>query len=464
LRLHRRLVSPAEVVVLAKGPVFAARVGEATATGRHNMAAPSKAMRELFEFPLMQALFGRRARRFGLGMEIPAGPLAFRSRSAAQPLEELEQALLVAAGTGVSGWSFGVPFGPRKPEAHAEYTQRFTGRTAPTAGGFGTPVLFYTDDDGTYVTKTRDIEPSRMRELDDIEDDAERILAVCREHTVKLTDTRLDLPAAPPHMIEPNLWMANAAGSTLFMPMADASEQVLGLLAMFTANGYVIMDDQEKRPAGDLQRFTRSGLLDAEKKFPLSVLVQSMYEANCAELAFMGHNIVLAMQAMGLGGLYYNGLNRWSVLGAFAAEGVNGLGFRFVRDDRWIVPNPVGLDGVYEALCPPYFPDMHAAVKAFVERKFGPGGAYDPDRGGPWKNSGDVKRSVAPYTDEFIDCMSETAQYMYDRNGKFPGTISTIVLPGFVQAQHIDTEYYDTHYQPGAYLETHARHMQQWHV
>ncbi len=26
----------------------------------------------------MQAIFGRQARRFGLGMEIPAGPMAFR--------------------------------------------------------------------------------------------------------------------------------------------------------------------------------------------------------------------------------------------------------------------------------------------------------------------------------------------------------------------------------------------------
>jgi hypothetical protein len=427
------------------------------------METKSGGMNELFEFPLMQAIFGRRARRFGLGMEIPSGPLAFRSRSEPQPLSELEHALLVAAATGVSGWSFGIPFGPRKPDAHAEYTQRFTGRTAPTAGGFGTPVLFHTDDRGAYVTNTRDVEPQRMRELDDIEDDVERILAVCREHTVQLSDSRLDLPAAPPHMIEPNLWMANAPGSTLFLPVADASEQVLSLMAMFVANGYVIVDDQEKRPAGDLQRFIRSGLLDQEKKFPLTALVQGMYEANCAELAFMGHNIVLAMQAMGLGGLYFNGLNRWSILGAFADDGVKGLGFRFTRDERWTFPNPVGLDGIYEALCPPYYPDMRAAVKVFVERKFGEGGAYDRRRGGPWKNSEAVRQSVEPYSEELVDCLGEIAQYVHDKHGKFPGTITTIVLPGFVQAQHIDTDYYDAHYRPGAYLQTHADHMKRWH-
>lgn len=423
----------------------------------------SQPLAEILQFPLMHALFGRRARRFGLGMEIPSGPLAYRSRHEPHPLSELEQAVLVAAATGVSGWNFGVPFGPDRPDAHAHYTHRFTGRTAPTAGGFGTPVLFYTDDDGTYLTNTRDVRPERLQELESIEDDAERILEVCRAHTVKLSNTRLDLPSAPPHMIEPNLWMANAPGSTLFMPMADASEQVLALMCMFLGNGYVIMDDVAKRPAGDLAPFVRSGLLDEQKKFPLTMLVQGMYEANCAELAFMGHNIVLAMQAMGLGGLYYNGLNRFSILGAFADDGIRGLGFRFVHDDSRPFPDPVGLDGHFEALCPPYHPDMRAAARAFVDRKFGPGGAYDAKTGGPWKESARIKGDVPRYDDEFVDCLGEVAQHVYDTRGRFPGTFTTIVLPGFVQTQHIDTDYYDTHFEPGSYLETHAEHMRRWH-
>ena len=28
----------------------------------------------LFDYPLLEAIYGRRARRFGLGMEIPSGP------------------------------------------------------------------------------------------------------------------------------------------------------------------------------------------------------------------------------------------------------------------------------------------------------------------------------------------------------------------------------------------------------
>lgn len=415
-------------------------------------------------FPLLHAIFGRRSRRFGLGMEIPSGPLAFTSSSEPIPLSELERAVLIAAGTGVTGWSFGVPYGPDRPDAHGHYTERFTGRTAPTAAGIGTPVLFHTDDDGVYLTDTRDATPPDFD--DPPSDDGGREAAIihhCAQHTVRLSDTRLDLPSAPGHLLDPNLWMANAPGSTLFMPVGDASEQFLGILSIFVGNGYVIKDDEAKQPAGRLAPFIRSGLLDESRAFPLSVLQQSSYEANCMELAMMAHNISLTMQAMGLGGLFYNGVNRWSVLGAFAEDGIRGLGFRFVRDDRWPVPNAVGIDGHFESLCPPFVPDMRAAVETFVERKFGPGGAYDPATPGPWKRSAEVKRSVKPYDAEFVDCLTEVAQYVFDKHGKFPGTITTMVLPCYVQAQHIDTAFYDEHYGPDAYLRTHAEHMARWH-
>jgi len=197
---------------------------------------------------------------------------------------------------------------------------------------------------------------------------------------------------------------------------------------------------------------------------PLSVLQQMAYEANTAELSFMAHNIVLTMQAMGLGGLFFNGINRWSVLGAFADDGIAGLGFRFVEDERWTLPNPVGLDGKYEALCPPYQPDMRTAAHVFAERKFGPGGTYDPSTPGPWKDAAAIKAGVEPYSDEFVACLGEVAQYIYDTHGRFPSTYTTMVLTGYVQAVHLDTDYYDTHYQPGAYLPTHSQHWERWHA
>jgi hypothetical protein len=420
-------------------------------------------LQELLEFPLFQALFGRRARRFGVGMEIPSGPLAFRSNRDAMPLTELEQMILVAAATGISGWTFGLPFGPRTPESHAEFTLRFTGRTAPTAAGLGTPAIFFTDDRGCYCTRTRDVQPGFMEELRDGQAALERVLAVCREHTIQLKEGRLDLPSAPPHILPPNLWWANRPGSTLFMPVGDASEEAFGILALMMRHGVMVVDHETGEPAGNLEPFVRSGLLDDEKRLPLSEFLSYVHECMCLELAFMGHNIVLTLQAMGLGGLYFNGMDGLSALGANARDGVTGLGFRFVKDERWVVPNAVGLDGVYEALCPPYYPDMHSATKVFVERKFGPGGAYDPEVPGAWRDSARVKGSVTRYNNDFVDCISEVAQYIYEKYGKFPGVRTTIMLPGFVQAHHIDTDFYDTHYVQGAYLETHARHTERWH-
>lgn len=417
------------------------------------------------QFPLFDAIAGRRSRRFGLGMEVPSGPLAFRSQADPVPLSELERLILSAAGTGVTGWSFGVPYGPDRPEEHAHYTQRYTGRTAPTAAGIGTPMLFATDDSGTYLTNTRDALPARPPEASGDRDSAlDAMVEVVRAHTERLSERRLDLPAASPHMLEPNLWMANAPGSTLFMPVADASEEMLGFLAIALANGAMPVDDIAGRPAGDLAPFVRSGLLQEEKRVPLSVLHSMAYEANLAEIAFIGHNIVLTMQAMGLGGLYFNGLNRWSVLGAFGDGGIEGLGFRFVHDPRWVLPNPVGLDGHFEALCPPYVANMREAVNIFVQRKFGPGGAYDPETPGPWKDAETLKAGVTPYSEEFIDCLGEVAQYIYDTYGKFPNTFTTMVLSGYVQAVHLDTDYYDAHYRPGAYLDSHKHHMERWHA
>jgi hypothetical protein len=38
-----------------------------------------------------------------------------------------------------------------------------------------------------------------------------------------------------------------------------------------------------------------------------------------------------------------------------------------------------------------------------------------------------------------------------------------MVLTGYVQAVHLDTDYYDTHFQPGAYLPAHSQHWARWH-
>lgn len=57
----------------------------------------------LANFPLLTALRERRSRRFGRGMKIPAGPLAYESKHPPQPLTEDEEAALVFAACGITG-------------------------------------------------------------------------------------------------------------------------------------------------------------------------------------------------------------------------------------------------------------------------------------------------------------------------------------------------------------------------
>ena len=69
---------------------------------------------EAFNFPLFEAIFNRRSRRFGLGMEIKEGPNKHKSQHPPLPLDEVEEAILIAAGTGISGLNLSdMPHTPR---------------------------------------------------------------------------------------------------------------------------------------------------------------------------------------------------------------------------------------------------------------------------------------------------------------------------------------------------------------
>lgn len=182
-----------------------------------------------------------------------------------------------------------------------------------------------------------------------------------------------------------------------------------------------------------------------------------------AELATACYAGMLMLQAMGLGGWMFTGLDTYAVLGASGNPDVPGLGFRYDTDERWPAPNPTGLSGVFEGFCPPHYPDMRAAVAAFAERKFGPGGPFHRETPGPWRETARVRGSAQVHSEEFKDCVALMAQHIYDRFGKFPGTVPTVFIETYLQAHHLDLEFYDHHFEAGAYLPTHAEHMARWH-
>jgi hypothetical protein len=202
--------------------------------------------------------------------------------------------------------------------------------------------------------------------------------------------------------------VVNQPGTLLVIPVADLAQHVLLRLCYLLQDGYVITDDVHHRPVPGIDRFRE--IVDVERSWPLTLLEQislSEITAECATSCFAGS---LMLQAMGLGGWLFNGID--------------------------------------PAIC---------------ARKFGPGGPFHPDTPGPWKDSRKVRSAAQVHDEMFRQCIAHEAQYVFDTFGKFPATIPSIFATTYLQAQHLDTEFYDRFYEAGAYLRTHAAHMEQWH-
>ena len=418
---------------------------------------------ELNRFPLLEAIFGRRARRFAVGMSVPDGPLKYQSKHEPHPLSEAERTILVLCGAGISGWNFGLPHTFTSPAGTGcNYPVRLVGRTYPSAAGIHASELLFTDDSGAYITQFRDLAPQRLQELQSAAD-FETLTERTAQHIRKIGDSRVTLPKEFPHIESHNFWTANQPGTTRFMPIFDLAQQTLDGLAIFLGEKAVPWDTTHDRPCGNLAPFIRSGLLDDTRRVPLPDFEQYLLATAVGEITAANYNIVLVLQAMGLGGWLYSGINPMSLLGGSAADGIAGFGFRFESRPEWSGPNPVGLDGVFEGFCPPYVKDMRAAAAKLIERKFGPGGTYDPATAGPFRDNAKVKQGVHRYTPEFVECLGEVAHYIHTTFGKFPATTPSMYARLYAQAQHIDTEFYDEHFGEGAYLATHAEHLKKWH-
>ncbi|MEO6792879.1 MAG: hypothetical protein ABI253_00680 [Mycobacterium sp.] len=411
------------------------------------------ALAEAAGFGLFAAITGRRSRRFPVGGAIPDGALAYTSRQGVQPLSEVERALLLSLMVGVTGWHDGIAHHPGYAPALPNYPGSATGRAMPSAAGFHTSQLLFTDDTGCYLLPTRDQAP---RELDTIE----QWISYTADSYVRLSDSRLELPREEPYMEGHNTWIGNHPGSLLAFGVADLAEHLLENLWFFAANGYRITDDINGRDIPGLQGF--SHLAHADDPIPLSFVEQYTLTEASAELAIAAHNGALGLQAMGLGGWIFDGLDRLAVLGGSGDPRAPGFGFVADHDPRWSFPNVTGLPGHFETLSPPHVASVADGVRKLVARKFGPGGPFHPDTPGPWTDARQVRASALPL-DGIAELVTLQASYIYDTFGKLPGTVPTVHVLMYLQAQHLDTDYYDEFYRPGAYLRSHADHQRRWH-
>src|SRR5438477_6834343 len=114
-------------------------------------AEPSQPREDLASYPLLAALRERRSRRFGLGMKIPAGPLAFQSRHRPAPLTEAEEAALVFAACGVTGHALAdLAYAPGEG---GNIMGGLVARTIASGDGLQTVAMIVTNDTGTHLVR-----------------------------------------------------------------------------------------------------------------------------------------------------------------------------------------------------------------------------------------------------------------------------------------------------------------------
>jgi hypothetical protein len=415
---------------------------------------------DMLSFGLIEALLGRRSRRFFMGAEIPDGVFAYKSRHKSLRLTELEKLLVVAACGTNTGWHYLIYRAKRYAPYLSNYAGAAGGRTFPSSAGFHTSMTFFTDDEGVYVLDARDAPAFAEREKDGSLD-FQAVLDTLKTRIKKLQDGRLGLPREVPFTEAHNTWVVNHPGTLLVIPVGDLAQHVLLNICYMLQNGLVIRDDINRRTIPGIEKFKT--MVDVNNAWPLTFVEQWSMAEVTAELAMSCYAGTLMLQAMGLGGWMFNGLDPFSVLGASGDPKAPGLGFQYDTNDRWPYPNPTGLKGVMEGFCPPNYPDMRAAVEAVHKRKFGPGGPFHPGTPGPWKESARVRSAAQVHSEEFKECVALQAQYIFNAFGKFPGTVPSIFVITYLQAHHLDLEFYDKFYKSGGYLKTHASHMAGWH-
>lgn len=415
---------------------------------------------DMLAFGLIEALIGRRSRRFFMGGDIPDGVFAYKSRHKPIPLTEFEKMLIVSACGGNTSWHHMIFRGASYAPYLSNYSGAAGGRVFPSAAGFQTSQTFFTDDEGVYVLEMRDT-PAFAERTDDGSLSLEGFVDNVRECVRKIQDGRLRIPSELPFTEAHNTWVFNKPSTLLIIPVGDLSQHVLLNVCYMLQNGLVLYDDINKSAVPDIEKF--KDIVDVENVWPITFVEQWSLSELTVELGASCYAGTLMLQAMGLGGWMFNGVDPFAMLGASGVPEVPGLGFRYDEDERWPYPNPTGLEGVMEGYCPPHYPDMRAAVEAVCERKFDPGGPFHPDTPGPWKDSPKVRSAAQVHDERFKECVALQAQYVYDTFGKFPGTVPSMFLIMYLQAHHMDLDFYDEFYKPGSYLKTHATHMERWH-
>ncbi len=465
-------------------------------------------LEDLFGYPLMSALTDRRTRRIPRGQSLDAGPLTHESHNEPAPLTALEEALLITCITGITGVT--THDGPLvKPNGKDELGTPFLnimGRTGSSADNAQATYFFMINDDGIFLLRhpTGDdaLEMYRSMPRSWSQWREEDWLAVAEQCKVRVSPRRIEFPREWPYYLGWNAQASNVAGTTLFFPVVDCTWQYINALLILATEpdgkrSMLIDDWRTFRPKGAVEWLAKlGGALHLTEKIPYQPVGGLKYvrngfvcKDNAAPLGF-GHtlrtdyesffyfqNLMLMGQAMGLGGWIHGSVFTPYIWQTDPAKGWQGLGFRLDEPKTlspWAPvpasqPNPVGIDGILEGLCPPYVSSMDEAVDRVVERKYGATGtAYGNEAvfGASYRNSDDARayaQKGTHFTADQIRYVKDACNYIYDTYGRFPAHVDAFYSSGmWLQFSHLELEYYDRFFDPEQFTRQTA-HDGLWH-
>ena len=301
---------------------------------------------------------------------------------------------------------------------------------------------------------------SSIVEVED-EKDWKKITSAYREGLTKVMDERAEF--VPKVLLRAMHWNINKPGTTIFIPVVDQTMEYINfLLGLFDYEGYgyQLFDEQQAKWAG-LGKWIDDDKLKGPK-VDLKSFEQTIFTLNLAPAYMMLENIHLVAEAMGLGSVAFGGYTGTVMLGVTPQS--KGLGFRAITDKDGKT-NAVGLDGVFESFCPPYYRDMDEAVDAFVEMKFGKGGLFSADYSGKvaFKDWPRIQPKFHHPSKTSIDQVKSVCRHVYETYGRFPAGYDTKVIPIWLQVHHLELDFYQAHFPPEMVTEAHRQHMALWH-
>lgn len=430
------------------------------------------------QYSLFDALLNRRSRRFGKGMRLNGGPLAYESQESPQPLTPTEEATLAFAACGITGYALGeLPYdtGDVPAAGDGNIMIHLVGRTVPSGDSSHAITVFVINDEGTWFLK---------RPQDFPRHDITGLIAAAREQRlvelyergrVRIAATRLEVPRDLPYVTTFNKWSGNVPGTTVFLPVAELTGLAINILlvALSEASGYFLLDDRRNyRPAG-LGQFARSkgGHLYDDPALgrvaTVSIAQEWLYEFAALEQGAVIQNLSLMAAALNLGGFPYFAAHPyiWTQTLGFRMEqlpftrtiGAGPLMSQLIRLLKRDIPVPtaVGLEHEGQVLikpyCPPYYRNMEEAVLAFVDYKWGTQGTLKDNTATGWQDAPSVQTAIPRPDDKAIAATIAYCDYVYKRYGRFPpgsGPFRTVLA---YQAHHLDEAFYRQFYRSEAF-------------